>query len=113
MRWLKDAADGALTMLLSSAFHSSVVLLKKDSLNCGVMQSLMSKHLSLFLIRLSTMFDVIKSCFVVVLIFLRCLDLSLVRKFSEGSAGTSPSTIVGEQTMVYLHPPQDLTWLVP
>ena len=90
MRWLKDAADGALTMLLSSAFHSSVVLLKKDSLNCGVMQSLMSKHLSLFLIRLSTMFDVIKSCFVVVLIFLHCLDLSLYGNFLKGVPVPAP-----------------------
>ena len=34
------------------------------------------------------------SCFVLVLIFLRFLDLTYVRKFSEGSAGTSPSTIL-------------------
>ena len=54
-------------MLLSSVFHSFVVLMKKDSLNCGVLQSLMSKHLPLFLMCLSTVLDVIKSCFVVVL----------------------------------------------
>ena len=74
-RWMFEVL---LTMLLSSKFHSSVVLMKNYSLYCGVLQSMMSKHVSLFRMRLSTMLEMTRSCFVVVLIFLR-LDLTLVR----------------------------------